>query len=127
MTPEIENSLMSHPSGFYARLSYFECGDGWASILRQLATEVSELPSKPPVFAVQVKEKFGGLRIYISSDDDGWFPEVDKLVVDAEKSSLSVCEQCGNKGERRSKSYWIQTLCDVHMYDKGAADNEPPG
>ena len=56
---------------------------------------------------VQVKEKFGTLRIYHTSDD----PYVEGLVSMAESVSSTTCEHCGNRGTTSTKG-WYQTLCD---------------
>jgi NADH pyrophosphatase NudC (nudix superfamily) len=55
----------------------------------------------------QVKEKFGGLRIYFSGGDDYVFGAVGM----AEEYSYKICEVCGNAG-KPNKEGWISTLCD---------------
>jgi hypothetical protein len=60
-----------------------------------------------PVIFDQVKEKFGGLRIYFSGGDDYVFGAVGM----AEAYSYKICEFCGNPG-RPNKDGWISTLCD---------------
>ena len=57
----------------------------------------------------QIKEKFGGLRFYY----DGGDAEVSGMVRMAEAWADRSCEECGNKGVRRSGG-WIRTLCDEH-------------
>jgi len=44
----------------------FECGDGWYNLINELCETVTTLISNKniKVVAVQVKEKFGGLRFY---------------------------------------------------------------
>ncbi len=60
-----------------------------------------------PVTFDQVKEKFGGLRIYFSGGDDYVFGAVSM----AEEYSYKICEVCGNAG-KPNKEGWISTLCD---------------
>jgi hypothetical protein len=60
-----------------------------------------------PVKFDQVKEKYGGLRLYFSGGDE----YVEGLVSMAEAMSYKICEVCGNKGEP-NKGGWISTLCD---------------
>ena len=62
-----------------------------------------------PVKFDQVKEKFGGLRMYFSGGDD----YIEGLVSMAEAMSYKICEVCGNKGGP-NKGGWISTLCDLH-------------
>ena len=60
-----------------------------------------------PVTFDQVKEKFGGLRIYFSGGDDYVFGAVGM----AEEYSYKICEVCGNAG-KPNREGWISTLCD---------------
>lgn len=57
--------------------------------------------------AVQVKEKFGGLRFYMSLTND----KISELIREAEKKSVTICEECGESGQIRNGS-WIRCLCD---------------
>lgn len=60
-----------------------------------------------PVKFDQIKEKYGGLRLYFNGGDK----YVEGLVSLAETMSYKICEVCGNKGEP-NKDGWISTLCD---------------
>jgi hypothetical protein len=60
-----------------------------------------------PVKFDQVKEKYGGLRVYFSGGDD----YVDGVIGMAEEYSYKVCEVCGNAG-KPNKDGWISTLCE---------------
>ena len=60
-----------------------------------------------PVKFDQVKEKFGGLRIYFSGGDD----YIEGLVAMAESISYKICEVCGERGNPNDKG-WIRTLCE---------------
>lgn len=71
-----------------------------------------KLAAEPEYFPVkfdQVKEKYGGLRLYFSGGDD----YVEGLVDMAEAISYYVCEICGNKGEA-NKGGWISVRCEAH-------------
>ena len=57
--------------------------------------------------ASQVKEKYGGLRFYMTCDTD----EIFNLIEKAEALSLKTCEECGQPGEEKGGG-WIHTLCD---------------
>lgn len=67
----------------------------------------------PQVVAVQVKEKFGGLRFYVNGGDDA----VDSFISFAESMSHRICEKCGKPGKSRTGG-WIYTLCDEHAEEK---------
>jgi len=57
--------------------------------------------------AVQVKEKFGGLRFYMSTETE----EMSKVIAEAEKTAWKTCEFCGDPGILR-RGNWIRTLCE---------------
>lgn len=60
-----------------------------------------------PIKFDQVKEKYGGLRVYYSGGDN----YVRGVVSMAEEYSYKVCEVCGNSGKPNNGG-WISTLCD---------------
>lgn len=87
--------------------------------------ERKERPIREPVeqvVAIQVKEKFGGLRFYFSGGDDYIRGVVDM----AEEMSYTTCEVCGNAGKLR-RGGWYRTLCDQHAEELGYGtdDDEP--
>lgn len=95
----------------------FEHGDGWYQILNSLCGQIQNHLDRinrkeeivKQVVAVQVKEKFGGLRFYYEGGDD----EIRGMVRMAESWAAVTCEQCGNPGRMRTGG-WIRTLCDEH-------------
>lgn len=64
---------------------------------------------------LQIKEKFGGLRFYVSFlDDDLEKQHAAHLRIQrAEGQSYKTCERCGQPGELREGN-WLKTLCDEH-------------
>jgi hypothetical protein len=93
----------------YGGLHGLECGDGWYTLLSDLGRALDGLP----VSAVQVKEKFGTLRVYWSSEED--LSEqtrafIDAVVGEAEQASGATCEECGSPGSMVRGSWW-RTLC----------------
>lgn len=108
-----------------------ECGLGWYEILSNVCWMIKQhennkrwrkeylekndperLSQEPEYFPVkfdQVKEKYGGLRLYFSGGDD----YVEGLVSMAESISYKTCEICGNKGEP-NKGGWISVRCEAH-------------
>ena len=59
------------------------------------------------VRAIQVKEKFGGLRFYVDGADN----EVYGMITMAEAMSYVTCEQCGNPGSLHHRGGWLKTVC----------------
>ena len=57
--------------------------------------------------ATTVKEKFGGLRFYMSHMTD----EMDELIEWAENASLTTCENCGEAGEVQQINGWLYCRC----------------
>jgi hypothetical protein len=69
--------------------------------------------------AVQVKEKFGGLRFYINGGNDQHY----HYITFAESMSYRTCEECGSPGKRYTDG-WHQTLCETHAEMNGRSQNE---
>lgn len=89
----------------------FDCGDGWFDLLNDLSLKLEFIngsTDSSKVVALQVKEKFGGLRFYVESGTN----EILQLIDEAEAKSLMTCEECGNDGSLR-KGIWWRTLCDA--------------
>lgn len=103
-----------------------EHGDGWFDILSTLCWMIkqhedntkwqTEYKQKQdpdyvsdyiPVKFDQIKEKFGGLRIYFSGGDE----YIEGLVSMAESFSYKICEVCGERG-KPNEGGWISTLCE---------------
>ena len=70
--------------------------------------KLDEESTKVPV-AVQVKEKFGGLRFYVQAATDKHYNYINF----AESMSYRTCEECGAAGKTYTDG-WHRTLCDIH-------------
>lgn len=81
-----------------------ECGDGWYDLLREACYLIQ---SDKQIQFTQVKEKYGGLRLYFLGGGDF----EDGVVAMAERASYMICERCGSRG-RPNDGGWISTLCD---------------
>lgn len=91
----------------------FECGDGWFDIIKDLCERLDALNLSEEFEVNQVKEKFGGLRFYVSGVEESKSEEVHSLIYEAEEKSFSVCENCGASGKTASKRDWLKTLCET--------------
>ena len=76
-------------------------------------TKLDEETLKVPV-AVQVKEKFGGLRFYVQAATDKHY----QYISFAESMSYRTCEECGAPGKTYTDG-WHMTLCDIHAAMSG--------
>ena len=98
--------------------NYYECGDGWLPLIEQAKTIIAKYNQKlknehlagEPLEFVQIKEKWGGLCLYLNY----YVPEIADQIHELEDKSLDICEQCGtNKNVKRDWTHgWIMTLCD---------------
>lgn len=106
----MQNNIMFTPIAFG-----FECGDGWADLLVELCEKInSYLQTTSQEYvdsmqALQVKEKYGTLRFYLSFYDD----TIDKFIRDAVLKSSVTCETCGNAGEVLGNR-WLYCACAEH-------------
>lgn len=82
-------------------------GDGWFGLLLEASIALEALGQG--IVALQVKEKFGTLRLYTNVVND----ESDAIIRRAEERSARECEECGAAGIPRDGG-WVQTLCDAH-------------
>jgi len=85
---------------------FFPVGNGWRPLVEKLVDDIIKID--PTIEVTQVKEKFGGLRFYVSGASD----EVYDLIEKAEKESYDICEECGTKENVTTKGSWLLTLCD---------------
>ena len=99
------------------------CGDGWFFLLEHLCGNIQrhidhrkEMIKKgfkedtiSQVVFLQVKEKFGALRIYYSGGDQ----YIGNIITYTESLSCWICENCGkfNQEVGRTGKGWIQSLC----------------
>jgi hypothetical protein len=87
---------------------YDAVGAGWLPILEELHPKL--LAADPGYRVAQVKEKFGGLRVYLSTAE----PAAAHAAINAaEERALRTCEECGAPGRLREGG-WVKTLCDEH-------------
>ena len=77
-------------------------------MIDEAKVKLDEETLKVPV-AVQVKEKFGGLRFYVQAATDKQWSYINF----AESMSYRTCEDCGAPGKTYTDG-WHTTLCDIH-------------
>lgn len=109
MKPEearIPGGVVLQNGGYDRELALQSVKSGWASLIHKIFDKKEELNTTARI--VQVKEKWGGLRIY--SDYDEVF---EPFIHEVERESFKICEQCGAPGDLRSGG-WYKTLCEVH-------------
>ena len=129
MTDELEKKLFEKypkifrqkdlPMSQTAMCWGIECGDGLFWLIDQLCASLQWGIDNPPVIngeeisipqieAVQVKEKFGGLRFYTNTGTDEQYTVIDF----AESLSYHICHECGStKNVGQTTGSWIITMC----------------
>ena len=94
-----------------------EVGKGWWPLITSLLDDLKAMGfSEENLRINQVKEKFSGLRFYVSADSehlgDVYITMTDRIH-EAEHKSYLTCEACGQPGVMRDGG-WYKTLCDTH-------------
>ena len=89
-----------------------ECADGWKSLLQPIFDYVEQYNKEHEEHKLeflQVKEKFGGLRVYMNFETE----ELQKLIEEAESKSYLTCEFCGaTENVGTIINGWISTCCE---------------
>lgn len=104
--PTLKNNLMAFG---------LDCGEGWHPLIKELLDRLQSLvnsvsPDLNNFRIVQIKEKWGTLRIYTNFSTY----EIENIIDEYEQKALTICEMCGKPGYLREDLAWIQTLCDFH-------------
>ncbi len=89
-----------------------ECGDGWYALLDRLCACITahvknHWEHDHPYRFMQIKEKYGGLRVYDRGHDDTIYG----MICMAEEMSYSMCELCGSPASLCTTGHWLRTLC----------------
>ncbi len=92
-------------------------GPGWEHLVRRVYNAIAGLGLNTGI--INVKEKFGGLRIY----PDYWQDDLEKVIIEVETESFTVCEKCGKDGGLRNMGGIYQTACEEHA--KGYPEISP--
>ena len=136
MGPDLEQKIVSRWPGWFdvhgdrrrtAMPRGFECGDGWFDLiwdlcerLEPLVCELNATLQPAEHFEVlQVKQKFGGLRFYVSHHTAA----IDSEIEAAKLESRRTCEQCGRSGSLRNTDGWLVTLCEECLRARQRTDS----
>lgn len=86
----------------------FEVGPGWHDLIAQLLDDISKEKLNKKFAITQIKEKLGALRVYTRHGKESVY----KLIEEAEKKSVTICEKCGADGKLHNDGGWYVTRCD---------------
>ena len=110
--------------------SGFNPPKGWLGLVEEISSHIEEINVNlkengiEPFRCAQVKEKFGGLRIYVENVPEG-VPDsirekVYSLLSEYEKRSLNICEVTGEEGASLCDcNGWIHTLSEKSLKEIG--------
>ena len=98
----------------------FDIRDGWYKLVYELILKIrnnDQAKGKWVTKVTQCKEKFGGLRFYVTgTSDKNW-----DLIRAAENKSYGICDETGSEVEVGIwNNGWIQTLCRKEALSKFA-------
>ncbi len=101
-----------------------ECGCGWYQIIRDVIDMIDSYCREHKIIdgvrVVQIKEKFGGLRIYINYDERINMKDctaIESIIDDGVIRASKVCEVCGRLAKLRRGGY-LQVLCWLCNFKK---------
>lgn len=99
----------------FKKIDYLQCDKGWSTLIDNLSDVIEtyikfSAPEdiKDKLYAVQVKQKFGGLRFYMNQET----PYINGAISLAERQSSRICETCGNPGSQRNNKGWVVVMCN---------------
>jgi hypothetical protein len=92
----------------------FEIGDGWFHILDRLS---AKLAKDTAIHVVQVKEKYGRLKVYWEGEENAppdprLDAEIEVAIREAADESERTCEVCGQPGISDWRHRWVSVRCE---------------
>jgi hypothetical protein len=107
----------------------FLCGVGWAPLLDALFTRAAAAlnGSGEKLRVHQIKEKLGGLRIFIDDLPAPFDAILSTAMMEAEFLSFAICETCGRNGRLMVDRFgWWMSRCEDHAPPGAKASRHPP-
>lgn len=100
-------------------------GDGWYWVLSGALAFLDQvrLRTGEPVNIPEIKEKFGGLRIYHGASMTGLEHEVFDLLT--ESVAKKTCDICGDPGWVANNDGWYAARCDKHRHTQFEKADQP--
>ena len=111
-------NLVSDPREPFA-LFAIETGKGWRPIAERVLDEIVKYNESSTdgshIYVDQVKEKFGGLEIYVTYEDvpDDVAKHFDDVIENARQEAAVTCEFCGTKENVGTRlNGWYSIMCE---------------
>ena len=83
--------------------------DGWQDIITDMCSRLSAVDDLSPI--VQIKEKFGGLRVYFNTVTPD---AAEAIIADAERACEETCDICGQHGKLIVSHQVYKVVCPDH-------------
>jgi transcription initiation factor IIE alpha subunit len=112
----------------------FECDTGWNELIYNCLKEMAKVDKEKFIDIVEIKEKYGWLRLYWHyndfevngeiiepplKDSTKIYDKISKIVAKYEEKTLHTCEIDGEKGKLHHKGTWYKTLCKECAKEEG--------
>ena len=90
----------------------FQCDMGWTPLIIELLDKLQAIvdaePERYKDFEItEIKEKYGGLRVYTSI----YTEQIEDLIDSYAYRAEETCEVCGEPGSLREHNHWWKTVC----------------
>jgi hypothetical protein len=117
MKLELQQQIWDGAPTLFEKKTYMDCGDGWFDLLRDLTKKLEQYAKayyekygreqSCLMYPIQIKEKYGTLRFYMSCETD----ETYAMIEQTEHVSAITCERCGKPGKLRCENGWYEVRC----------------
>lgn len=110
---ELENLLQGHWQVGW--IPSIDCGSGWDRLIADFHHKACRID--PNYKICQIKEKFGGLRVYYEVESNSADIALRSLAGQLERESYLTCELTGQPGRLMRRSGLFKTLSDDFVAD----------
>jgi len=119
-----KDALTKKYAHMFAAGGYPAVGGGWRDLVERCLFRIEWARGDGVVRIHQIKEKFGGIRIYAGGKNAGDAGVCEAIDL-AEMRSLCTCEDCGDEGRLYDRAGWYLTRCMRHAQGQPVVQKYP--